>query len=154
MILKIKSLKKEDIKEVLNIALKTGASCNRKEAQKIMSFSLAPGIKPFNPNYYVLTLSGKIIGISGLYYDYEDPDDVMWMDYFAVEPEFQRQGYGTKLLENLVEICKRKKVRMLCVFTDNPGALKFYRINGFKVCGKINNYYGNKPRIWMNKTIK
>ena len=66
MILKIKSLKKEDIKEVLNIALKTGASCNRKEAQKIMSFSLAPGIKPFNPNYYVLTLSGKIIGISGL----------------------------------------------------------------------------------------
>ena len=154
MSLKIRVLKKEDIKEALNIALKTGASCNKKEAKRIMEFSLAPGIKFLNPNYYILTLDGKIIGVSGLYYDYEDPKDVMWMDYFAVEPEYQRQGYGTKLLDNLEKICKKKKVRMLCVFTDNLGALKFYKINGFKVCGKIEKYYSNKPRIWMNKLIR
>ena len=78
-------------------------------------------------------LEGKIIGVSGLYYDYEDPEDVMWMDYFAVKPEFQGQGYGTKMLENLVKICKERKTRMLCVFTDNQKAVKFYENNNFKV---------------------
>ena len=118
-----------------------------------MEYSLAPGIKPLNPNYYVLFLNNKIIGVSGLYYDYEDPKDIMWMDYFAVLPEFQRHGYGTKMLENLEKICKKRKTRMLCVFTDKEGALKFYKINGFKVCGKIENYYGKKPRIWMYKIL-
>ena len=151
--LKIKSLKKEDIPACLKIVLETEASSNRKEAKKIMEYSLAPGIKPLNPNYYVLFADNKIIGVSGLYYDYEDPEDIIWMDYFAVKPEFQRLGYGTKLLENLENICRKKKVRMLCVFTDKDGALKFYKKNGFKISGEIENYYGDKPRIWMHKLL-
>lgn len=151
--LKIKNLNKKDISACVKIALETEASSSGKEAKKIMEYSLAPGIKPLNPNYYVLFLNNKIIGVSGLYYDYEDPKDIMWMDYFAVLPEFQRHGYGTKMLKNLEKICKKRKTRMLCVFTDKEGALKFYKINGFKVCGKIENYYGKKPRIWMYKIL-
>ena len=154
MSLIIRNLNKKDIPACLKIVLETEASSNGKEARKVMELSLAPGIKPLNPNYYVLELDGKIIGISGLYYDYEDPKDIMWMDYFAISPSFQRQGLGTMMLENLESICKRKKVRMLCVFTDKDGALKFYKKNGFKVCGKIENYYGNKPRIWLIKHFK
>ena len=151
--IKIRSLNKKDISYCLKIVLKTGASSAKNEARKVMEYSLAPGIKPLNPNYYVLELDGKVIGVSGLYYDYEDPKDIMWMDYFAVKSDFQKQGYGTKMLENLESICRKKKVRMLCVFTDKNGALKFYRKNGFKICGKIENYYGNKPRIWMRKLL-
>ena len=150
---KIRNLNKKDIPECLRIVLETGASSAKKEAEKVMKYSLAPGIKPLNPNYYVLVLDNEIIGISGLYYDYEDPKDVMWMDYFAVKPEAQRQGYGTKMLQNLENICKNKKVRMLCVFTDKKEALKFYKKNGFKICGKIEDYYGKKPRIWMHKLL-
>jgi ribosomal protein S18 acetylase RimI-like enzyme len=118
-----------------------------------MIYSLAPGIKPLNPNYYVLTLDSRLIGISGLYYDYEDPKDIMWMDYFAVDSKFRRQGFGTKMLENLESICRNKKVKMLCVFTDKEGASKFYKKNGFKLCGKIGNYYGKNPRMWMYKSL-
>ena len=154
MTLIIKNLRKEYIPGALKIALETGASCSRKEAKKVMEFSLAPGIKPLNPNYYVLFLDNKIVGVSGLYYDYEDPKDVMWMDYFAVAPDLQKHGFGTKMLENLVNICKKKKVRILCVFTDNDNALKFYKNHGFEVCGKIDNYYAkNKYRIWLRKTL-
>lgn len=152
--MKIRSLTKEDINDCANIAFKAGASSNKNEAKKIMEFSLSPGIKPLNPNYYVLENNGKIIGISGLYYDYEDPKDILWMDYFAVDPEFQRQGYGKKMLENLESICKKKKARMLCVFTDNEVALNFYIKNGFKVCGKIENYYGKRPKVWLNKAVE
>ncbi|MGD0577213.1 MAG: GNAT family N-acetyltransferase, partial [Candidatus Staskawiczbacteria bacterium] len=88
---KIRNFKKEDIPACLKIVIKTKVSADKKEAKKIMEYSLAPGIKPLNPNYYVLESDKKIIGISGLYYDYEDPKGVMWMDYFAVLPNFQRQ---------------------------------------------------------------
>jgi len=155
MSLIIRNLKKEDIPAALKIALETKASCNPAEAKKVMEMSLVPGISPLNPNYFVLILNGEIIGISGLFYDYEDPSDVLWMDYFAVKPELQRHGYGTRMLENLEKICKKRKARMLCVFTDNKDAVKFYKDNGFKVCGKIDNYYAkSKSRIWLNKFLK
>jgi len=151
--IKIRSLNKKDIPECLKIVLETKASSSRLEAKKIMEYSLATGIKPLNPNYYVLEFDGKIIGVSGLYYDYEDPKDIMWTDYFAVSPKFQRMGYGQKMLDNLLNICKNKKIKKLCVFTDKKGALKFYKKNGFKVAGKINNYYGKLPRVWLYKIL-
>jgi len=152
---KIRKLERKDIPQALKIVLETGASCSKKEAQKIMELSLEPGIKFLNPDYFVLSLENKIIGVFGLYYDYEDPKDVMWMDYFAVKPEFQRHGYGTKMLESLENICRKKKVRMLCVFTDNDNALEFYKNHGFVVCGKIDDYYEkSKNRIWLYKKIK
>ena len=150
---KIRSLTEHDIPRCIDLVTETGASSSAFEARKIMKYSLAPGIKPLNPNYYVLTLDARLIGISGLYYDYEDPKDIMWMDYFAIDPKFQRQGLGTKMLENLEAICKKRKTRMLCVFTDKEGALKFYKKNKFKICGKIEGYYGKKPRIWMRKLL-
>jgi len=150
---KIRSLRKEDINVCLKIVLETEASSSRSEAKKIMEYSLAKGIKPLNPNYYVLELDKKIIGVSGLYYDYEDPKDVIWIDYFAILSKYQKQGYGSKMMENLVSICKKKKVRMLCVFTDKDGALAFYQKKGFNTCGKIDKYYGNKPRVWLYRNI-
>lgn len=154
MEIKIRNLREEDIPFCAKIILQTEAGSNPKEIKKILGYSLAKGIKPLNPNYYVLLHDNKIIGISGLYYDYEDPIDIMWMDYFAISPKFQRRGYGTKMLENLEKICKQKKVRMLCVFTDKAGALKFYKKNGFKICGKIKNYYPkNKAKTWLHKPL-
>ncbi len=151
---KIKNLNKKDIPACLKIIFRTGVSSSRAEAKKVMHFSLAPGIKPFNPNYYTLWLDDKIIGVSGLYHDYEDPKNIMWMDYFAVLPEYQKQGHGTKMLENLENICKKGKVKMLCVFTDKEGALEFYQKKGFKICGRIENYYNKgKPRVWLFKKI-
>ena len=88
-----------------------------------------------------------------MYYDYEDPKDVLWMDYFAVSPKFQRRGYGKKMLNNLEKICEKKKIKMLCVFTDKDGAINFYKKNGFKIYGKIENYYGNRPRVWLYKIL-
>ena len=154
MKIKIRSLNKKDIPDCLKIISETKVSSNLKEARKIMDFSLAPGIKPLNPNYYVLELDKKIIGISGLYYDYEDPKDIMWMDYFAVSPALQRQGWGKKMLQNLEGICKKRKTRILCVFAETKQALSFYKKHKFKIFGRLNNYYGkNRHRIWLYKKV-
>jgi ribosomal protein S18 acetylase RimI-like enzyme len=149
----IRNLNRKDIPTCLKIVLEAGASSNGAEARKIMEYSLKRGIAPLNPDYYVLVLDNEVIGVSGLYYDYEDPKDILWMDYLAVKPELQRRGYGSKMLENLEKVCRKMKIRMLCVFTYNEEALKFYEKNRFKVCGKIDNYYGEKPRMWLFKLL-
>ena len=151
----IRKLKKEDILTCIKIILKTNVSSNAKEAKKIMELSLVKGIKFLNPEYYILEQDKKIIGVSGLYYDYEDPKNVLWLDYLAVLSEFQGMGYGSLMFENLKKIAKNKKVKMLCVFTDKQKALDFYEKKGFKICGEINNYYGkNKSKIWLYKNLK
>lgn len=151
----IRKLKKQNISTCIKIVLKTNASSNAKEAKKIMELSLAKGIKFLNPEYYVLEQDKKIIGVSGLYYDYEDPKNVLWLDYLAVLPELQGKGYGSLMFENLEKIAKNKKIKMLCVFTDKKGAVDFYKKKDFKICGKISNYYGkNKSKIWLYKNLK
>lgn len=49
-------------------------------------------------------------------------------------PEYQHSGYGTKLVNTLIEELKRKNVNgvILCVDSYNKGAIKFYEKNGFK----------------------
>jgi len=155
MEIKIRALKKEDISDCVKLILRTKAGSNRKEIEKIIENSLEKGIKPLNPDYFVLTISEKISGISGLYYDYEDPADILWIDYFAVLPEFQRQGFGTIMLENQEKICQKKKTRLLCVFTETEESLKFWRKNGFEIFGRIDDYYAkDRPKIWLSKEIK
>ena len=151
---KIGLLKKKDIPAVIKIILETKAGTNKKDVQKLLDLSLKKGVGFINPAYYVLFLDKKIIGVSGLYYDYEDPKDIFWMDYFAVSPAFQRQGFGAIMLKNVEKICKNKKARMLIVFAETNQAVNFYQKNGFKIFGKLENYYGpNRPRIWLSKFL-
>jgi len=150
----IRLFKKQDISACVKIIMKTNAGCNKKEIKKLLNLSLKKGVSFINPDYYVLVVNKNIIGVSGLYYDYEDPKDIFWMDYFAVSPALQRQGFGTEMLKNLEKICKNKKARMLNVFTETEQAVNFYTKNGFKIFGKIDNYYGpNRPRIWLSKVL-
>jgi len=151
---KIRLLGKKDIPACVKIILGTKAGTNKDEVKRLMALSLKKSISFLNPNYYVLDLDNKVVGISGLYYDYEDPKDILWMDYLAVSPKFQRQGFGTELLNNLEGVCKKKKVRMLCVFAETEQAISFYLKNGFKMIGRIKDYYGRgKPRVWLSKSI-
>lgn len=154
MKIKIRLLKKKDILHCVKIILETKAGRNKAEIKKLLALSLTKSISFLNPDYYVLEFNGKVVGISGLYYDYEDPRDILWMDYFAVLPKFQRQGFGTALLKNLEKISKKKKIRILCVFSGSKEAINFYLKKGFKIAGTINNYYGKGlARFWLSKKI-
>ena len=152
---KIRLMKKQDIAECLKIILQTKVSCHKKEAAKLLALSLKKGISFINPDYYVLLLDKKIVGVSGLYYDYEDPKNIFWMDYFAVTPKLQRRGLGTIMLKNLEDVCKKHKTKRLCVFAETKQATNFYQKNNFKIFGKLDDYYGpGRPRIWLSKTLQ
>jgi ribosomal protein S18 acetylase RimI-like enzyme len=152
--LKIQKLKAEDIPESLKIVVETRAACNKDEAKWLMELSLQKLRHVLKPEYHVLFDDGKIIGISGLYQDYEDPETVRWLDYLAVTPKRQRPGYGTMMLENLEAICRKKKVELLCVFTDNQKAINFYKKHGFETVGKIDHYFSHSDaKVWLCKKL-
>jgi len=149
----LKKLEKKHIRASLKIIVETRAATKEKEARWLMNRSLGKGKHDLKPAYYILLKDGVVIGVSGLYQDYEDPNSVRWLDYLAVTPKLQRQGYGTKMLKNLESICKKEKVKTLCVFTDNQKAINFYKKHKFQIFGKIADYFPHAGKTWLYKKL-
>lgn len=61
----------------------------------------------------------------------------------TVDPEFQRQGIGSRMLQRFVELARRHGVDtvLLEVRPSNISALALYRKNGFNEVGMRKNYY-------------
>lgn len=151
--LTIKKLEKKHIPASLRVIVETRVVTNKAEAHWLMEHSLGKGRHVLKPTYYILFKDETIIGVSGLYQDYEDPSSVRWLDYLSVTPKLQGQGYGTKMIKNLENICKKEKVKMMCVFIDNRRAIKFYQKNKFKIFGKIVDYYPHAGKTWLYKKL-
>ena len=85
----------------------------------------------FQPDlFFVALLDSKVIG--SIMVGYEGHRG--WMNYLAVLPEHQRQGYGRKLVEKAVDELKRLgclKVN-LQVRRSNVSVVEFYEHLGFK----------------------
>lgn len=75
--------------------------------------------------YIVGNLKEEPIRIKAKYAELED---------MLVLPKFRNQGIGSKLLEEFISWCKRKKVNYLSakVTAKNRQAVKFYKEHGFK----------------------
>lgn len=151
--LTIKKLEKKHIPESLKIITETRVTTNRSEVRWLMDLSIKKSDHDLKPAYYVLLDNDKVVGISGLYQDYEDPKTVRWLDYLAVMPGLQRRGYGTKMFKNLENVCRKQKVKIICVFTDNQKAINFYKKNKLKVFGKIKNYFPHAAKVWLYKKL-
>ena len=72
--------------------------------------------------------------IVGFIWAYEIRKEVFHINYFYVDEKFRSMGVGQRLLENLYEEAKMKRIRNmeLLVNTDNEKAIKKYLKNGFK----------------------
>jgi ribosomal protein S18 acetylase RimI-like enzyme len=80
--------------------------------------------------FFVALLSGKLIG--SIMAGYEGHRG--WLNYLAVLPEYQKRGYGRKLVERAVDELSRLgclKVN-LQVRRSNVSVIQFYKHLGFK----------------------
>ena len=64
----------------------------------------------------------------------------------SVEPTYQRQKIGERLLNEFIKITIKEKIKVieLEVRIDNKKAIKFYEKNGFKRVKKIKEFYQNR----------
>ena len=90
-------------------------------------------------NYWVYENDGQIIGYAGLCTVLPISD----VQTIAINPEFQGQGLGRKLLTLLVETAKQRNALdvMLEVRFDNPTAISLYESMGFITIHRRVGYY-------------
>ena len=88
--------------------------------------------------YYLHRVEGNVIGLSGLY-SYTSAEDSCWLGWFAIDPEKQKLGYGTKVLQFIIERAKALGMQKLFLHTeqDNASARRFYENNGFILCTEV-----------------
>ena len=70
---------------------------------------------------------GKLIGVMG----FQPVGDVTLIRHAYVLPEYQQQGIGTKLLENMRKLTKTRYL-LVGTWADASWALKFYQKHGFQ----------------------
>jgi len=97
-----------------------------------------------NNMLYTLKLNCRIIAVASVG-DYDELGDLKWkpekpceLMRIGVRQEFQKQGIGTIVLQNIIKIAKEKGydgMRFL-VSKTNPAALALYDKNRFERCGE------------------
>ena len=75
----------------------------------------------------------------------------------AIDPEYQGQGFGQRLLQDALIELKAKKVQLirLQVKTNNENAIKLYTKFGFRIIEKLAHYYDESKddaylMVWVN----
>lgn len=97
-------------------------------------------MNPF-ANYFVLDIDNQVKGYIGVWIDGEASQIIN----FYVDDEFQNQGFGSMMLEFVIELCKMSNLNVLSleVRESNEKAIKLYEKYGFVFSHKRKNYYSN-----------
>ena len=91
-------------------------------------------MNPF-ANYFVLDIDNQVKGYIGVWIDGEASQIIN----FYVDDEFQNQGFGSMMLEFVIELCKMSNLNVLSleVRESNEKAIKLYEKFPFDNCGVI-----------------
>tara|TARA_Y100000813_G_scaffold4461_1_gene3307 strand:- start:133 stop:573 length:441 start_codon:yes stop_codon:yes gene_type:complete len=92
------------------------------------------GVKIFG-----LLISNFVVGVCA----YQVVHDEAQINYFVVNPEFRKRGYGSFLMSYLIELCEKLDINkiLLEVSQENNAAQKFYDRFDFSTVGIRRNYY-------------
>ena len=90
---------------------------------------------------YSLSLKGKTIGYLIAMFSIDSADILN----IGIDPEFQRKGHGTALLNYLIKELRKRHIGeiLLEVRVGNKSAIQFYKKQGFKEISVRKDYYMN-----------
>jgi len=144
--MKIRSLVKKDRARLLSMLIKTRAftSAEIDVAMELIDIVLKDPIQKDYQIYCMVDDQDQVIG----YICYGSTPmalgtfDLYWI---AVDPDFQEQGVGSKLLSFLEELVRAEGGRLILADTSTiphyEKTLKFYIKNGFQEVGRVPDYY-------------
>ena len=92
-----------------------------------------------NVKIFGLLLSNFVIGICAYQLVYDEAQ----INYFVVNQEFRKRGYGSFLMNHLIELCEKLDINkiLLEVSQENNAAQKFYDRFNFSTVGLRKSYY-------------
>ncbi len=111
------------------------------------AWNLKNGIEKLT--YWIATdeLKKRVAGLVGLYTEYGDNDDMVWLGWFCVDPKYRGQKIGSMLLEFAIDRAREQGKKYLLLYTtgetEYASARALYGKRGFvkyKVEGEILYY--------------
>lgn len=95
-------------------------------------------------DFYVVEIDKNIVGAGGVWALKHDPF-LARLDWFMVDPAYQRKGIGTFLIRFIEKLLKQRKIRIILAETSGgeqyEAAANFWTKNGFKEVARIPNYW-------------
>jgi len=104
-------------------------------------------------NVAVLELARAVGGFAIMHYG----DRSAHLALLAVHPAQRRRGLGTRLLQWLEKSADTAGIELIRLEAraDNPGALAFYRQQGYVANGRLINYYrGTLDAVRLEKALR
>jgi len=117
-----------------------------------------------NSECFIAELDGKMIATILLYAKHKDDktlpewykrDDVRVFGKFAVDPDFQKQGIGSKLLDFLEDYCRKKGLNELALDTSDKALhlIEYYEKRGYRFISTHQWPVVNYHSIVMSKQL-
>ncbi|NLX76192.1 MAG: ribosomal protein S18-alanine N-acetyltransferase [Clostridiaceae bacterium] len=130
----IRKMKCEDLDRVMEVEKKSFTS----PWSKLMFFD---ELQNPRAHYFVAEISGNIVAYAGL----STIIDEGHITNIAVHPLYRRMKIGSKLMETIIEMARKSKLRGLTleVRVGNTAAISMYKRFGFKIEGLRKNYYSD-----------
>ena len=99
---------------------------------------------------YVIEQNNAVVGFIMLTAMYE----TMELLYLVIDAKYRHMGYGTELLNEVINHKNKESRIILEVRANNDAAIAFYQKNNFKIINNRHNYYGNNiDAIIMERSI-
>ena len=152
--MRIRKFKKEDAVKVSRLICKTQREILSKYYPKKVIESFCSWSKPSDilkkskkRDYYVAVEKGKVLGVNGI--------EKSMIKTMFVNPKYHKKGIGKKLIENIENVARKRKIKKLKV-GSTTFAEKFYKKCGYKRIKKDKwEHNGVKFNvIVMEKSIK
>ena len=113
-------------------------------------------IREINENQFckilVVTINEQVVG----FMDYWVTFDSATICQVGIHPNYQRQGFGSRLMDEAIKDCYAKRVKNITleVRANNQKAINFYKKYGFKITLIKEAYYSNgEDAIYMIKEV-
>ena len=144
MKIKIRDGIKEDLPAILELIKELADFENAKEQVTITLEDLEKDGFGENPLYWFLVVEkdNEIVGLSFYWIRYSTwKGKFLFLEDFVIKEEYKRQGIGSKLFEETINICKKQKLNGMIwqVLDWNTPAIKFYK-----------KYNADISKEWLN----
>ena len=135
--MKIRQLKKQEIEEAVRINRENLPEYDyddsiRKELEAMFDSAVR------TPEFFAIEDNGgKMIAFGGYAQSWMSYEvyDMIWIN---VDPEHQRKGHGTKLVEKIIQTIKEKNAAMIMLYCRDP---EFYERFGFTLLSPLPDDY-------------
>ena len=142
----LQKMTENDVSNVLSLISKAMNDDEAVCAERTLDFHFSCDAHNINNpfHYYVATIDKKIIGVTGVVHYLWGASDAVRLAWFAVLPEYQKQGIGQWLMDQTVGVSRKLGFRRLLAETYSDDrfarARSFYERYGFEYAGKLANY--------------